>query len=81
MKKCRKLVVKRANSEEIWGHTMRGVKIENLSLTRGFPGSRAGGRQREKYMDGIGRTVGCRRKAPCILQMTRDGEGVAIRGR
>ena len=48
-------------------------KIEDLSLAgRRTPGCRARGRQREKYVDGIIRTVGDGSKAVQILQMTRD---------
>ena len=37
---------------------MRRGEIEDLSLTGRIPGYRARGRPREKYMDGIIRTVG-----------------------
>ena len=40
------------------GHVMRSEELENLSLTGRVPGRRASGRQREKYMDGIKRTIG-----------------------
>ena len=53
---------------------MRGGKIEDLSLTGIVPGCRARGRQREKYMDGVIRTIGDGSKAVQILQMTRDRE-------
>ena len=56
------------------GHVMRRGKIENPSLTGRIPGCRARGRQREKYVDGIIRTVGDRSKAVQILQMKRDKE-------
>ena len=56
------------------GNVMRRGKIEDLSLTGRIPsGCRAKGRQKEKYMDGIIRTVGGDgSKAVQILQMTRD---------
>ena len=54
------------------GHVMRRGKIEDLSLTGRIPGCRARGKQREKYMDGIKRTVGDGSKAVQILQITRD---------
>ena len=62
------------------GHVMRREELENLSLTGRIPGSRARGRQREKYMDGIVRIVGGGRRAGQLLQMTREG-GVAVHGR
>ena len=48
----------RARPMRFVGHVMRRGKIEDLSLTGRIPGCRAGGRQKEKYMDGIIRTVG-----------------------
>ena len=51
---------------------MRRGKIEDLSLTGRIPRCRARGKQREKYMDRIIRTVGDGSKAVQILQMTRD---------
>ena len=42
---------------------MRRGKIEDVSLTDRIPGCRAMGRQRDKYMDGITRTVGGESKA------------------
>ena len=67
------------------GHVMRRGKIEDLSLIgRIPPGCRARGRQREKYMDGIIRTVGDGSQAVHILRVTRDRErerDVAIHGR
>ena len=56
------------------GHVMRREELENLSLTGRIPGSRARGRQREKYMDGIVRIVGGERRAGQLLQMTRERE-------
>ena len=69
----RELIVKiRTSQMRFIGHVMRRGKIEDLSLTGRIPGSRARGRQREKYMDGIVRTIGDGRRAASILQMTRD---------
>ena len=52
---------------------MRRGEIEDLSLTGRISGDRARGRQREKCMDGLIRTVGGDgSKAVQILQMTRD---------
>ena len=57
------------------GHVMRRGKIEDLSLTGSrIPGCRARGRQTEKYMDGIIKTVGDGSKAVQMLQTTRDRE-------
>ena len=69
------LVKIRARQMRFVGHIMRRGKIEGLSLTgRIPPGCRARERQRDKYMDGIIRTVGDGSKAVQILQMTRDRE-------
>ena len=69
----RELIVKiRTSQMRFIGHVMRRGKIEDLSLTGRIPGSRARGRQREKYLDGIVRTIGGGRRAASILQMTRD---------
>ena len=61
----RELLVKlRARQMRFVGHVMRREKIEDLSLTdRIPPGCRTRERQREKYMDGIIRTVGDGSKA------------------
>ena len=70
----RELLVKiRARQMRFVGHVMRRGRTENLSLTGRIPGCRTRGRQREKYMDGITRTVDGS-KAAHILQMTRDRE-------
>ena len=73
----RELLVKlRARQMRFVGHVMRREKIEDLSLTdRIPPGCRTRERQREKYMDGIIRTVGGDgSKGVQILQMTTDRE-------
>lgn len=66
------LVNVRAKQMRFFGHVMRREGMENLSLTERIPGSRARGRQREKYMDGIVRTLGGGRKAGQLLQLTRE---------
>ena len=69
----REIIMKiRVRQMRFVGHVMRRGKIEDLSLTGRIPGSRARGRQREKYMDGIVRTIGGGRRAADILQVTRD---------
>ena len=71
----RELIVKiRASQMRFIGHVMRRGKIEDLSLTGRIPGSRARGRQREKYMDGIKRILGGGIRTTDILQMTRNRE-------
>ena len=69
----RQLLVKmRERQMRFVGHVVGRGKIEDLILTgRRISGGRATGRQREKYKDGIIRTVGDGSKAAQILQMTR----------
>ena len=71
----REIIMKiRVRQMRFVGHVMRRGKIEDLSLTGRIPGSRARGRQREKYMDGIKRIIGGGIRTTDILQMTRNRE-------
>lgn len=45
-------------ADEMHGHVMRRGDIESLIVTGRVTGRRGRGRQREKYMDGIVRTLG-----------------------
>ncbi len=54
------------------GHVMRRNEMEAVVLTGVVEGRRAGGRQREKYMDGVTRAAGGDLKPVQFLQMTRD---------
>lgn len=56
-------------------HVIRRGKTEDPSLTGSITRCRARGKQREKYMDAITRTVEDGSKAAHILQMTRDRSG------
>ena len=53
------------------GHALRREALENLSLTGRIPGTRARGRPRMKYMDGIKKVVPGGLGAGEILQMSR----------
>ena len=61
----------RGRQMESLGHVMRREEIENICLTGRIEGTRARGRQREKFMDGLTRECGGI-KAGRLLQLTRN---------